>query len=189
MRVAPALHIQQQHAKIGIDADLGRYDIRQPRAEMEIQSTRGYYQMETKRGDLVIDQSKAWDALALGGALETLKRIYDKASSVALNGIGRIVERGNRLADLTGGGDPISDIGREEAYRFHEFHFTSPASFDNVDFYYTDRQLDVRWIDSVVDVNMQVRKPEIEYHRGKIDIYVKQYGKVTIIPPSIDLSV
>lgn len=188
MRI-PAIQIKQQYAKIGIDADLGHYDIRQPRANMQIRQTPAQLEIRSGQGRLEIDQSKAWDALGLGGILEAMSRIRSEAHRVALEGIARIAQEGDRMAAIQNGTDAIAEMAQENAYSFHEFNYMGPASYDNVDVYYTVvKKLDIRFIEGGADIRAEVRPPEISYARGKLDIYLRQRNQLEIIPPQIDLT-
>ncbi|WP_220094341.1 DUF6470 family protein [Paenibacillus sp. YN15] len=183
----PMISIRQEPALLGIDADLGRYDMKQPRPTLELKTTRPQISIHSPNGELQIDQSAAWDGLAIGGHLQTMNRIYSEAANVALQGVAKAVERGNRLAAIHTRANAIADIGQEEAYKFHEFNYPGPASYDNVELQYTAHKPDIQVQEGRLDVEARVNRPEVSYIRGKLDIYMQQYGKVEIIPPQIDL--
>ncbi|WP_233531553.1 DUF6470 family protein [Paenibacillus alkalitolerans] len=187
MRI-PIIQINQQFAKIGIDADLGKYEMRQPRADMQIRQTAAKLDIRAGQGRLEIDQSKAWDALGLGGILEAMSRIRSEAHRVALEGIARIAEEGDRLASIHLRTDMIAEIAQEGAFRSRDFNYMGPASYDNVDLHYTVSKPDIRISEGGADIQVQVRPPEISYARGKLDIYMRQRNQVEIIPPAIDLT-
>lgn len=189
MRI-PQIQIRQQFAKLGIDADLGRYEIRQPKAEVTIQTTPPALSIESPSGELRIDQSRAWDALALGGTLQVMSRIYAQGRQAALNGIARRVDEGRQLVNIHQGGNMLADIAANAAFRKHPpLPVAGEASVDNVDFFYTAYQPQIEVQKGRVDIEVKPNRPEITYYRGKLDIYMEQYGKVTIIPPQIDWAV
>jgi hypothetical protein len=185
----PQLQIRQQYAKLGIDYDIGRQEIRQPRAAFELTTERPKLDIHAETGVLYIDSSKAWDALGHGPFLETMNRIYARAREVALQGIAKIVEDGNRLAAIHEGGNAIAEIAREKGAEFFEFEFMGDASFDNVDLHYEPGKLDIQVEDGKVNLYTHPNPPEHNYTRGKLDIYMMQYPKVEIIPPQIDIKV
>lgn len=185
----PSIRIHQQYAQIGIDADLGSYDMRQPRAAFEMQTTRPQLTIHQEKGELVIDQSKAWDALGTGNILGVLSHIYSEAKGIGLQGISRRVENGNRLAAIHLDTNAIADIVQEEDFQFQEFDYTGPASFDNVDVTYTASKAEIQVEDGTVRIDTHPRPPEVEYHRGKLDIYMLQNAKVEITPPQIDTKI
>jgi len=182
------IQIRQQYARIGIDADPGRFEIRQPPATLEMRTTNPKVLIEQPKGDLYIDQSKAWDALGLGGSLRVMDTIYSSARDIAMQGIAKIVDRGNRLAAIHQGGNPIADIGLEASYRFREYDFAGEASYDNVDIHYVAQKPIIDVVEGKVEISAHPNRPEVNYQRGKLDIYLQQRESLTIAPPQIDLS-
>jgi len=188
MMSVPSIQIRQYPAKLGIDADLGQYSIRQPKAKFEIRTEPPKVEIRQPQGELKIDQSKAWDALGLGGIMEAMNRIASQARNVALQGIARIVENGNKLAQIhLEHVNPIADIAEQLRFEHFEFDYYGPASYDNVDVFYTARKPEFRPIEGKVQIHTHPNKPEIDYMRGKLDIYMIQYPKVEITPPRIDV--
>ncbi|MGG1552425.1 MULTISPECIES: DUF6470 family protein [Paenibacillus] len=182
----PQIQISQQPALIGIDADLGTQDIKQPRPTYEMQVERPKQDIRQPRGDLDIDQSKAWDALGQGPILQAMSRIYSQCHEIAMQGIARRVEDGNRMWAIHLGGNPIAEIAKELSISRPQFDYYGEASYDNVDITYTANKAEINVVDGKVNVNARVNPPEIEYNRGKLDIYMRQYPKVEITPPQID---
>ncbi|WP_201305401.1 DUF6470 family protein [Paenibacillus puerhi] len=182
----PHIQIRQTPALIGIDADLGTQDIRQPRATFEMTTERPQQEIRQPRGELEIDQTKAWDALGRGPVLESFNRIYSQAHQIAMQGIARIVENGNRLAQIHLKTNAIADNAEQIRYNFSEFDIVGEASYDNVDIFYTARRPEINVIDGKVNLQTHPNRPEYEYYRGKLDIYMQQYPKVEITPPEID---
>lgn len=183
----PQIQIRQQNARLGIDADIGKLDIKQPRATFEMTTELPKLEIHSEQGKLYIDSSKAWDALGHGPALETMSKIYSRAHEVALQGIAKIVEDGNRLAAIQDGGNAIAEIAKERGAEFFEFEFMGDASMDNVDVHYEPGKLDIQVKEGKVNLDTHPNPPEINYTRGKLDIYMMQYPKVEIIPPQIDI--
>ncbi|WP_141506477.1 DUF6470 family protein [Paenibacillus luteus] len=182
----PSIQMHLQHAVLSIDADIGKQQIEQPRPTVDIEQAKSQLQMSTTRGRLDINQDRVWDALGLGNNLETMSKIYSMASDIALQGIARIVQKGDQMASIHLGGNPIAEMAREWQRTFPEFDFRGPASFDNIDMNYTPAELSIETSPGKVNINVQVNKPILEYERGKLDIYMSQYPKVEITPPQID---
>lgn len=183
------IQIRQQPALIGIDADLGTQEIRQPQGTYEIQIDRPKLEMHQPQGELLIDQSRAWDALGVGPIFEAMSRVYTQSKDIALQGIARIVENGNRMAAIHMPGNPIAEIAKQLTFEHPEFDYYGEAAYDNVDITYTARKAEINVIEGKVNVNAQVNPPEISYNRGKLDIYMLQYPKVEFTPPQIDFKI
>jgi hypothetical protein len=174
----PSVSIQQQNARIGIDADLGKQSIRQPKASFELRTERPQLSISQPPGELKIDQSKAWDALGLGGSLTVMSRIYGQASDIALQGIRRIVEKGNQLTAIHQDTNPIADMAAQIRFRFHEYDFVGPASVDNVDISYTAKAPIIESKNGRVNLQTHPNPVEHTYTRGKLDIYMTQYASI-----------
>lgn len=186
----PQIRISQQYARIGIDADLGRYEIKQPRPMFELEQTNAKMEIRQPRGELEIDQSKAWDALSRTNILEVMQRIYGQAREVAMKGIARIVEDGNRMAAIhKNKADAIPELASDVTVSFPEMEYAGEAAFDNVDVHYTPHRPEIETTRGEVKLNTRVNPPEVDYYRGKLDIYMLQFNKVEITPPAIDIKV
>src|SRR4030095_13723315 len=182
----PQIQIRTQDAVLSIDADIGKQRIEQPAATVDMEQIRPEQHFKTTNGRLEINQERVWDALALGNNLQTMSKIYSMASDIALQGIARIVEKGDQMASIHLGGNPIAEMAREWQRTFPEFDFVGEASYDNIDIEYIPSELSIETTPGKVNLSVQVNKPIIEYERGKLDIYMSQYPKVEIIPPQID---
>ncbi|WP_127581218.1 DUF6470 family protein [Paenibacillus koleovorans] len=185
----PIVMVRQTYAKLHVDADLGKFDIQQPRPTFEMKTIPAKQDIQQPRGDLKIDQTRAWDALALGNNLETMHRIYSRASDVAMEGIRKIVEKGNQFAAIHRGGNPIADAAEASVGGFQELDFVGEAGYDNVDITYTARWPQIETTPGRIDLNTKVNPPIIEYQKGKLEIYMKQYPKTEFEPPEIDMRI
>lgn len=182
----PQIQMQLYHAVLSIDADLGQQRLEQPRAKVDMKQVRPEQHFTTTTGKLEVNQDRVWDALGLGNNLETMSKIYSMSKDLALQGIARIVAKGDQMAAIHLGGNPIAEMAREWQRTFPEFDFRGEASFDNIDLYYTPSELSIETTPGEVLLDVQVNRPIHEYERGKLDIYMSQYPRVEITPPSID---
>ncbi|MDF2721740.1 MAG: hypothetical protein K0Q59_1415 [Paenibacillus sp.] len=184
----PKIRYRLHHAQLHIDADLGKYDIKQPRPTFELKRVDPKLDIRQPAGDLQVDSSKARDALAMGGNLEMMHRIYSAARNVAMDGIANIVEEGNKLAAIHLGGNPIADNAQAGLNGFPEMAYAGEASYDNVDITFTPRKPEINVELGRIELNAKANKPEVEYMRGKMEMYMKQYPSVEMLPV-IDLKV
>lgn len=138
-------------------------------------------------GEMSIDQTKAWDAYGRAGFLSNMNRIYSAFRGMALEGIGHIVEEGNRLADILSPSNAIADNASDAFFVRHpQFNYNGPAAPDNVDVFYTPQGPEIEVADGYIDVNTHPNRPELNVQRGKLDIYMLQYASIEITPPAID---
>jgi hypothetical protein len=183
----PQIQIRQQQAQLYIDADLGKQSIEQPKATIDMRQIAPEQHFSTTRGQLQVNQDRAWEALGIGNHLKAMSTIYSMSSDIALQGLARIVQKGDQMAAIHLGGNPIAEMALDWKRTFPEFDFRGPASFLNVDVSYTPGELTRETTPGRVELNVQVNRPIHQYERGKLDIHMSQYPKVEIIPPQIDL--
>jgi hypothetical protein len=182
----PQIRFSQQPARLGIDADLGKQDIKQLRAEYEMKMERPKVELHTPNGELFIDSSKAWDALGLGGNLESMLRIYTNAKQVAIDGVTRRVQEGNRMAAIHTHENAIKEIAKNPP-RGLGLDTLGEASFLNVREQYIAHPVEVNYTPGSVNINTRPSPPQIEYNRGKLEIYMDKWPSITFEPPQIDL--
>lgn len=179
----PIVQIRQTYALIGIDADLGKQSIRQPRPTYEMKTERPKQFIRQPKGELYIDSTRAWDALGLGGTLEMLRRIYDQGHKIALETIGKIAAEGDRLAAIHTGENAIAINAMDNQFTFAQYQYAGPASFDNVDITYIAHRPIIEVEEGKIHVNARVNPVEHEYRRGKLEIYLRQRNSIRFIPP------
>jgi hypothetical protein len=182
----PQIRFSQQTARLGIDADLGKQDIKQPRAEYEMTTERPKVELHSPGGELFIDQSRAWDALGVGGNLESMLRIYTNAKQVAIDGVTRRVQEGNQLAAIHTHQNAIAEIASHPPAG-NGLDTLGEASFFNVREQYIAHPVEVNYTEGNVNINTRPSPPQIEYNRGKLDIYMDKWPSITFEPPQIDL--
>ncbi|WIV18903.1 DUF6470 family protein [Paenibacillus polygoni] len=189
MSTIPMLQIRQQNGRIGIDADLGQYSIRQPKADLQIKSNPATLQIDQHQPELVVDSSRAKAAFTGGTQIEMTQRLYSNVKQIFLEGIAKRVEQGNRMTDFYKPGNTIAEVyGKHEALPVLG-EFRGEASIDNVDIHFNVRKTDIEIERGSVDIDVKVNKPDIDYQRGKLQIYMMQYPSIQFIPSEVDQTV
>jgi hypothetical protein len=183
----PIVQLRQTYAKLGIDSDLGKYDIRQPRPGFEIETKMAKLDTTYRKGDQEIDQSQAWEALGKGSVFQFTDKVASESKQLALQGIAKRVEYGNRLAAIHRGGNPIADHAVEGVFEDFKFNYEGPFTTHNLNISYTPNKPESSYEPGYVKTNVQVNHPEINYTPGKLDIYLAQRNSIEMIPPQIDL--
>jgi hypothetical protein len=184
----PQIKFSQQPARLGIDADIGKQDIKQPRAEYEMKTERPQVELHSPNGELFIDSSRAWDAMGLGGHLESMQKIYTNSKQVAIDGITRKVLEGNRMAAIQTHENAIKEIAKNPPQN-NGLDTIGEASYLNVKEQYIAHPVEVNYIAGKVNINTRPSPPQIEYNRGKLDIYMAKWPSITFEPPQIDLKI
>ncbi|MFC5528963.1 DUF6470 family protein [Cohnella yongneupensis] len=187
--MVPFISVQSQKGKIGIHSERGQYEIRRPQPVLNISSRKPEIIAHNRPGQLNIDNSRTWEALD-GGNMEVFwSRIYSQYKQIAQQNISEIVAQGNQLGDLRIKGNPIPDMALDEFIEgAPDLQVYGEASVDNTQFNYIPNDPDIQFVPGELNVQAQIQRPDINFHRGSVNIYMEQYPKVTITPPVIDIS-
>lgn len=188
MKILPVVQIQTTPSILNIDADPGKYSIRQPKAEMQFQTKPSKLTVQSHPIELNVDQSQAFSAYNGGNMIDMNARIYSGIQHNFLQNIAARVEQGNQLAAIHKSGNSIANIVGSDWMPQPFPETRTPASFDNVDIRIDTRPPDISFDPAVSETKFIANKPEIEYQRGKLDIYVKQYASIKYTPPAIDMA-
>ncbi|MDQ0659999.1 DUF6470 family protein [Paenibacillus sp. W2I17] len=187
MSTLPVVQIHTTPTLLHIDADIGQYSIRQPKAEVQLHTKPSKLTVQSHAIELNVDQSKAFSAYHGGNMIDMNARIYSGIQQLFMQNMAERVQQGNELAAIHKPGNTIANIIGTN-WKSKPFPETrTPASMDNVDIRIETRAPSVRFEAAVSEMNVIVNKPEIEYQRGKLDIYVKQYASIQFTPTAIDL--
>ncbi|PZE19430.1 hypothetical protein CBW46_018485 [Paenibacillus xerothermodurans] len=165
--------------------------MRQPEATVDIQTTPARLEIHTQQGHLSIDNTDWRDALGDGPHLEAMHRIYSTCKQIALQAIAKKVEDGNIMAAIHTRRNAIAELAVESTNDVDNFQFMymGDASYDNIDIRYQPATVHIQVQQGQVDMDVQVNRPEIQYYRGKLDIYLSDYPSVEIIPPQVNLKI
>lgn len=179
----PHIQIEQQFARISFKAEHGTLEQEQPKAEMDFKTTLPKVEIEQPRGELRIDQSRAWAAYGQGNHLEMMHKVYDQALQIGFETIGKIAERGDRLAAIHTGEDAIVANTTDYSRRFAHHNMLGPASVDNVDIEYVAHAPRFNPIEGKADTRITKSEPINRYTKGQFHFSMLQYAKVVITPP------
>ncbi|RAP73935.1 DUF6470 family protein [Paenibacillus montanisoli] len=176
----PRLSIHQTYAKIGIQTQAASLDIQSPPGELSIQQPQAKMEIESSRGELEIDSSEAWAALGMGSNLEWLNSIYSQCKSIALQAIAKIVEDGNRMAQITNPNNAFAELARDAFQRKNPIQYVGEASVDHVRLHYRAHAPIINIEPQLPLIEYTAHKPEIQYHPGSVEVYLKQKNSVEI---------
>lgn len=184
------IQIRTEPAKLNYEFTLGRFEMKMSQATMTLRQPKADLKIEQPLGKVVVDSSRAWDALGLGGNLETMHRIYSASKSAVMEAIARIVDNGNRMGNIAKNkSDAVPELAIDWRRTFPAFDTVGEAGPRNVDVRYEPGNLRIDAQARPVEMNSEHVPAQVEYHRGKRDMYMASYGKVEIIPPQIDIAV
>ncbi|UVI29895.1 DUF6470 family protein [Paenibacillus spongiae] len=186
----PIIQAESIKGRIGIESQPGQYDIKTRRPELQIESTPAQISAPMPVVQLNIDQSRMWEAFHGGKPTVFWNRIYSQMPDIALQGIAKTVEKGNRMGDLRIRVNPIPDLALEQLMeKGPALSVFGPATPDNVDIHFTIPPLDVQVTPGHVEINAQVYRPEIEYRRSSVRVSMEQYPNVQFRVTNLDLRI
>ena len=175
------LSIQQTYGQIGIETALAQTDIHSPPGQLIIEQPSAILDIYSPRGELTVDSSDALAAYARGGTVRWGNFIYTQMKGVALQAIAKIVDEGNRMAQISNPRNAFAEIAQSWNEHF-KIDNTEPASFNNVKLDYKAHAPEIRFEPQHPLIQYEPQKPDVQYIPGKVDIYMKQMY-------SIDMSV
>lgn len=186
---SPSIEIRQQQTLLGHQTTPGGVRLAPARVELQMETRQAKIQMESPAGELILDQSRAWDALSLGSNKRWNERLYTQIEQHVLQYISKTVTDGQRLASTAGKGiNTIAQMARESFLRTgNGFEYAGHASSGNVDVDYNLRQPFIEVTEGQISINIWQKPLETEFIQSRIDLYIRQRGQVEIIPPQIEL--
>lgn len=174
------LSIHQTYGQIGITTRQAYQEVRSPRGELAIEQKAAVLDFQGAKGQLEIDSSDAWSALGRGGQLRWQQMIYSQVPSVVLQAIGKIVEDGNRMAQITNRSNAFADLAEQIFSETSSMQYAGDASFLNVKMQYQFTPADIRIEPQPAKIEYTPSKPEVEYHAGDVEIDVVQQPSIEI---------
>lgn len=147
-----------------------------PRLEMESVPPR--LQIRQPPGQLTIDSTGYYHSIGLKTWTALSRENYQRGRQAALEGIAAIVEKGNRLAQISSPTNPIADMARESC-----FDDKGQLSFEPIvapSLHYEASPAQIRVIPGQVSYHLVRGRIDADYRAGKVDIRVTQYPRLDI---------
>jgi hypothetical protein len=189
MSPIPQIQIHQTFAILAFKADPATLEIEQPQAtiEMSTKQAKMHIKQPQPDGELRVDQSRAWDAIGAGGVLAMNKRVADQMFGIAVEAIAKMVENGNRMANLKNKQDSIPHIAWDNAFQqLPVIQYYGEASYLNVDEEYIPSPVTIEPELGEVNWRATPNGPNIQSTRGKFNSYLAQRNSIEITLPTMD---
>lgn len=177
----PQIRIESQFASIGIRQPSGQQEIRQPKAELTIQQPQANFSMQTTKSKLTIDQTKAWEDMNLMSTARRVEVSAQEGKSALLEGMQRRAQQGSELMEIENGGNPIKQqaiINGHDQMKSIGFKYI-PSQF-SVKFHYQPAEVHIDAQANRPMIEVQINKPEHNYERGQVEIFMEKYGQLDI---------
>lgn len=174
------LRITTTDAKIGIQSTRGYYTMSSPKGEQTITTTKPKMTISGEPKKVIIDSYECWAERGFKNNIDLLSESASLGRQATLNSIARIVADGNRMADIRKRTpNPIPEIAAKNSRPpMHEFNYTViPKSKPKIT---VVGGQSIDWQLGTTNIDYSPRKPEINYTRGKVEVYMKQHHDINI---------
>lgn len=175
------IRITTTRAQIGINNTPAKLEIKQPKADVKMNITQPKMKIHSEQSKVNIDQYQCFAECGQKNDRDLIKDNAAFSKQKALQGIARIVKQGNQSAAIGNGVDPTPSQAKENAYGMFEKDFdigVIPKSRPKITF--TGGKVDIKATPGEVNVNVKTNKPNINYTRGKLEVYLKQKNSINI---------
>jgi hypothetical protein len=171
------LQITQQFAKLGLDFEKAKLEIRQPHAELQIEQKPAKMTIDQGPGVLEIDGEDARAALGHKTFLRMNADIAAQARQVALEATGDIAAEGDQLAQING--PTIADLALQHQ-DMGPMPIDDAAPPSPVHLSYTPHPTHIDWVLGGAEITAIPHPPEISYTPGAVHPYVMQKNWIHI---------
>jgi len=173
------LQIRQTPMTINYSYPLGKYNIRQPKAELDINITKSEMTVKNDPIKAVIDQTPCFESMNRYNPVRLSEKIAAEAKEVVMETILQIGDDSKAMVDSKG--EAHAEICKRKMVEYSldmtTAYIPAPPNISweggtptKVDF--TLFKINMNW-----HVNL---KPEIDYERGRFNLSVAQWNKVDI---------
>jgi len=182
--MVPQIYIETRRGMIGVESELGRFEIAQRQPELRVETKQPVITARNRPGTLIIDQTLTQNALNGGKPEAFWLRMYAQYKEVARKNIEKMVREGNMIGDLRIRKNPIPDFALDDFIEGPpDLQVYGEARPDNTKFEYIPNDPDIQVELGGVEIDVQLHRPDIRYHRGYVKVYMAQYPQVIITPP------
>lgn len=173
------LRIQSQNALIGIERTEGQFEIRQHQWPMDLSTTDPQLEVHMEEAVLLIDQHQCFAEAGLKNIMELGRTFAAKSRAAALKSIARIAQEGKEMADFHKGVVIPEQAKRRFNFRKQEFTYTMiPKSRPEITV--IPGEVTGTFRKGSVDIRVGKITPDVTYHRGQVNVYLKQKNSIQI---------
>jgi hypothetical protein len=186
----PIVSARITNGKIGIDWSIGRYAIRTRPAELDVTTVPTKISAPTRTARMDIDFSASHKAIYGGKPIQLFIDLQSQMPGIAQQSVRNIVRKWERIGNAADGDNPIPDVALEEMRKgAPDLQVYGPASHFNFDILWDIPQPDAQVEVGRRDIEARTYRPEIEYYRGAIDVYLKQRPQLSFEVIGLDIRV
>lgn len=181
------LRIDQQWAQIGIAQKPARLVIASRPPQVRLQQESGKLEIRQEFPRIHIDLRAAYADIGQRHPGIFGREVAAKAQQAVRDAIDRIVAEGDRLARIEDGGHPLVEIARENFSDQKELTLAvAPRHRPEIEVF-GSMVIDYRV--GGVKLEVEVNRPEVQYHRGYVDVYLRQKPAlmINVVDSTVDV--
>ncbi len=174
------LRITTQNAQIGIETTQGRFDIRQNQWPMRLRTEQPMLHLQSEDAVLYIDQRRCFSEAGLKSNMELSQKYASKGRQAALQATFQAARDGRELARISVKGSAIVRQAKRKSASLgkKQFNFDMiPKSRPDIAVVPGKLRGDLEW--ASIDIQLQNPKPDINYIKGDVEIYLKQKNYIS----------
>ncbi|HHY27815.1 MAG TPA: hypothetical protein GX523_13930 [Desulfitobacterium dehalogenans] len=156
-----------------------RLDMKKRLPMVEMENIRPQLQISQPAGKLTIDSTEYYHSIGIKTRAALSQENYDRGRKAALEGIAAIVEKGNRLAQISNPAtNAIADMAFESCFTEKGELSFEPIVPPSIRYEASPAHIEV--IPGKINYNLVRGKVDADYRPGKVDIQVTQYPRLDI---------
>jgi hypothetical protein len=166
-----SLQITQQFAKLGLDIEKGKLEIRQPKAQLEITQKPAKMRIDQGIGVLQMDGEDRRAVVGLKSMSRMNADIARQALQISLEATGEISSEGDQLSQING--PTIADIAlQKQETQLPPIY--QPDSVGQVHITYNPHPTKIEWTLGGTQIDVKPQPPEIQFTPGGVHPYIMQ---------------
>lgn len=155
-----------------------RLDMKTHLPKVEMENIRPQLQISQPSGKLTIDSTDYYHSIGIKTRAALSQENADRGKKAVLEGIAAIVEKGNRLAQISSPSNAIADMAFESRFKGKGELSFEPIVAPSIHYEASPAQIEV--IPGKINYNLVRGRVDADYQPGKVDIQVTQYPRLDI---------
>lgn len=174
------VRINQTFGWIGVEQTPASIRVEAFSAQLQLKQKQAALQIRIDWPAVSIDQTQTLAGMGYKKVVAFQKDIARNGQAIALAGIRRTAEEGDRLGRIEAGGNPLPEIAQTAAWPEKNFNVALiPKNPPDISF---SGDLDIKAVPGAITVDSQAGFPQISVQKGNVDIYLK-------VKPAVEIGV
>jgi len=170
------LNVATEPIKIEINSQKGSLSLHTTLPKIDVQAEAARLEIRQPKGDLKIDSTAFRSSYGIKNFQTFCRDNGQMGKNSALTAVSRIVEDGNRMAQIASGEDAIVEIAADSC--FTSAGELSWVPLEKPEVSYTPNRPQIKFIKGNFKFNVEPGNLETTYQPGKVNVSVAQYPSI-----------